>query len=194
MTAVFLLLFVFAQLGAVDALYYHLWKFRLYAVPTSRSEHWVHTIMSLGFMVVVWGLWLTRPQGGWWWAMAVWQVATLAVTFVDVKLEPHTRSAFGGLTGNEYLMHMLMNTLHGIAIAVWAAVTWSDRLAPTGLPAANWGYPWPIDVIAYVSLAAAVAMPVAHIYLGMKDNWGTRSPEPAPGPIAVVPTPRSGES
>ncbi|HZH03721.1 MAG TPA: hypothetical protein VEY30_08060 [Myxococcaceae bacterium] len=174
MTWVLLLYFALAQVAAVDALYYHLWKYRLFERPETRREHWLHTAMSAAFVGVVWGLWCARSLGAWWWVLAIWQGATLAISLWDVALEPQTRARFGGLSGREYFLHMLMNALHGMAWAVWLAVTYADAQQPTGWGPLEHRYPLAAQAVAWVSLAAAVAMPALHLWLGLHPRWAKR--------------------
>ena len=159
------LFFVFAQLAAVDGLVFHLFRYRLYAHPDSRAEHGVHTAMALGFLGVVWGMAYFRPSGVGWWTFAGWQALTLGVSFVDVWIEPRSRARFGGLSRTEYLFHMLMNTLHGIAVAVWAGATASDRLLPNAWGHAVFAWPWPLEIVRWVTLVVAFGIPLWHLAL-----------------------------
>ena len=43
----------YALVGSIDAVYNHLYKFKLYAHPESRYEHILHTIRVLTFPLVL---------------------------------------------------------------------------------------------------------------------------------------------
>jgi hypothetical protein len=94
-------------MGALDSLYYHLWKFRLYARPESRAETVTHLIRAL--VIGVGALLLARVSltPAWFWTLS----AVLGLSFVndvaDVLLEPASRRALGGVPPREYLIHIL---------------------------------------------------------------------------------------
>ena len=53
MSAATVFLMIFGLVAAVDGLYLHLWKYRLYARPESRREHKLHTAQGALFVPVV---------------------------------------------------------------------------------------------------------------------------------------------
>lgn len=53
MIAATIFLALFALVAAVDGLYFHLWKYRLYARPESVYEHKLHTVRAFLFIPIV---------------------------------------------------------------------------------------------------------------------------------------------
>jgi len=107
------LLTVAAPIGAFDSLYYHLWRFRLYARAESRTETVTHVVRALVIGVGALILANGRPSAAWFGVLS----AVLSLSFVndiaDVLLEPASRRALGGLPPIEYLVHILGATLSG---------------------------------------------------------------------------------
>lgn len=120
MSAAFELLMLAALLGAVDVLYFHLYRFRLYAQPGSVAEESTHLARHLLFVGIVLTLLLQPPS-----ATAIVLtlfVLDLANNVADVLLEKSSRAPLGGLPPAEYLVHVLATLLTGMAIsAFWWA-------------------------------------------------------------------------
>lgn len=99
---------VFTTIAALDGLYYHLYKYRLYERPASRLEHQLHTANVTIFVPQVFLLFWMQPHGLWLWLALLTFVASLVVEFFDVLCEPASRRDLGGLSGLEYLLHFMM--------------------------------------------------------------------------------------
>lgn len=127
------LFIVAGTIGAVDILYYHLYKFRLSRRPGSRLETGTHILRAFTFAVGMWILVAFAPVGGWYWALA----AVFALDFLDgifdVAIEPRSRAPLGGLPPLEYSVHMLSTTLTGGAWVAYLISGWAGRLEPTAL-------------------------------------------------------------
>ena len=105
--AVFCLL-LFTTIAGVDGLYFHLYRYRLYARPASLYEHKLHTVNAVLFVPQVVLLVCLRAQGLWLWLLLGLFATTVAVEVTDVLCEEASRRDLGGLTRVEYLMHFLM--------------------------------------------------------------------------------------
>ncbi len=106
-TVALLILTVAAPLGAFDVIYYHLWKFRLYARPESRPETVTHLLRGLligcGAILLAYG----EPHGVWFWIVSAVFVIDFLNDIADVILEPKSRKSLGGLPPLEYLTHIM---------------------------------------------------------------------------------------
>jgi hypothetical protein len=115
MNPVFELLMASATIGAVDVLYLHLYRFRLYAQPGSVAEEVTHLARQVVFLGLV-GVLLASPP----WtrpALAALFTVDLVNSIADVLLERSSRAPLGGLPSVEYLLHVLTTFLTGAAVA-----------------------------------------------------------------------------
>jgi hypothetical protein len=111
-----ILLVAFFAVAAVDGLYFHLWRFRLYARAESRLEHVLHTVRAVLSPPIIWALYVAEPAPL---VLAGALVAVdLLVTLVDVWIEPQSRHGLGGLPRAEYLAHISATMLHVAALAL----------------------------------------------------------------------------
>ena len=154
MVALFYLLCAFALLGSVDIGYFHLYRFRLYRVSSSRGEQITHLLRTLLFLAAL--IWVMDVE-----AHGLFSVilpAILAVDFVnsmlDVLLEPASRRPLGGLPPLEYAVHMLTMFVSGaiMAIAVVECLASLDgptslRWHPLDVPPASRAMGWQIAVV-----------------------------------------------
>lgn len=116
MNMVLELLLAVSMIGALDVLYFHLYKHKLYAHPASVWEEVTHLSRHVIFLAIVAMILFVEP------ATAAPIVASLFVldlfnTAVDVWLERGSRQALGGLSSAEYLLHVLASIGLGAAIA-----------------------------------------------------------------------------
>ncbi len=106
--------------GALDGLYFHLWKFRLYARPQSRTEHLTHTVRACLLGPILW-LAFVAPRLD---LLVALVAVDTAVVLADVWLETESRRDLGGIPRSEYVVHVLANTLHTGAMTLAMAVWW----------------------------------------------------------------------
>ena len=108
-----------AGIGAVDVLYYHLYRFRLYAQPGSVAEEITHLCRHAIFLTLL--LLLSSggrsPQGD------VLVVALVALDLLngaaDVLIARRSREPLGGLPSMESLVHFLSTFGMGLAVAAY---------------------------------------------------------------------------
>src|SRR4029453_12489215 len=86
-----LILFSAAPVGALDVLYFHMWKFRLYQRPRSVKEERTPTRPGVVFPIITIILLLGRPEGSWFWAVALLFGFDSLNTLLDVVFEPESR-------------------------------------------------------------------------------------------------------
>ena len=127
-----------AGIGALDVLYYHLYRFRLYAQPGSIAEEIAHLCRHAIFLalLVLLSSGGRSPQGD----ALVLCLAGLDLLngAADVLLERRSREPLGGLPSAESLVHFL--STFGMGLAVAAYILSPSLPAPTGLLAWQvWG-------------------------------------------------------
>lgn len=152
---------IVAPIGAVDVLYFHIWKFRLHARAESRAETATHIVRELLMAVVVFLLANYEPRGGWFLIVAAAMAFDVVNNVADVALEPASRARVGGLPRAEYVIHIIGATAGGAFSAGYVAVALGLGLAtaPTLLGPAH-GLPswlvWNANALAVGSVALAV--------------------------------------
>ena len=119
-----LLLLALAVLGAVDVIVFHHLKERLTHGVETRAEAWAHVAKAPVYAV----LFLVVPnlalRGAWAWALLGWLVVDVAVAGWDLALEPAARRTRGGVSGGEYVLHVVLSVLAGAAIATITHAVW----------------------------------------------------------------------
>ena len=105
-------------LGAVDGIYFHLNRYRLFAHAESRAEHALHTVRSWLVLPVLALLFLADASGAFLWTAVACVALDQAVLILDLLAEARSRRRFGGLSAAEYQVHVLANGMHGIALAL----------------------------------------------------------------------------
>ena len=163
-TAAAAALAVFLVLAAVDGIYLHLWRYRLHARSASRYEHRLHTVTAVLFAATLPALFLWETGGVLLWMGVALVAADLAVSIVDMLSERDSRAELGGLSTGEYVLHMLIMSARGAALALVLAAR----------PAAAWALDaqWVVGpvpplaaAVAGQALPGAVAMAGLHVWL-----------------------------
>jgi hypothetical protein len=158
-------LFAAFLLGAVDGVYFHLRRYRLFAFPESRGEHVLHTIRAFLVLPPLALLYLADASGLCLWTAAAAIAVDQLMLALDLRAEATSRRRFGGLEPAEYQIHVVANGLHGIALALALASrptsAWSlgaCSLGASSLPVAIQA------LLAVLWLASAVAV-IQHVVL-----------------------------
>src|SRR5690348_15242607 len=103
-----LLLLAMGTVGALDGVWYHLFKLRLAQRSSCRAETITHVVRGITFAVALTALVQGRPSGAWFWALLAVFALDFADDVLDVVIEPKSRAPLGGLPPLEYLVHMLV--------------------------------------------------------------------------------------
>ena len=113
-----------AAIGAVDVLYFHLYRFRLYAQPGSVAEEVTHLCRHAIFLALL----LVLSSGGRSPERDALVFLLIGLDLLngatDVLLERGSRAPLGGLPPLESLVHFLSSFGMGLAVAAYV-------LAPT---------------------------------------------------------------
>jgi hypothetical protein len=157
-------LLVFLVLGAVDGLYLHLWRYRLYARAASKREHLYHSIAAVAFAATLPAVFLWETGGLLLWAGVVLIGADMVVSLADMLAEKDSRADLGGLSRSEYVLHMVIMTAKGSALslalaarpeAAWAVdAAWILQPLPTFATFVGWQ-----------ALPGAVGIGALHLWL-----------------------------
>ncbi len=160
-----LILLAAGPLGAIDVVWYHLLKFKLYSRPQSVREEVTHILRGIFFPLGLGVLLLGRPEGLWFWGVTGVFVVELVNSLVDITLEPESRLP-ARVPGLELVIHYVGATLMGAAAACFMVLEWGagsrpTALTPHGLETLSiWILP-----IGYLTFAVAVALVVTETLL-----------------------------
>ena len=153
-------------IGAIDGLYFHLWKFRLYAQPEARLEHVAHAMRALLVVPTLWVAFFGPVRARV--AVLIGLIAAdLVVAIWDVYLERKSRRSIGGMPHFEYFVHVAVTTLHSAAETVTLI-----GLLVTGLRATRG---WISNVVLVGMLGVAVLACATHFVL-LLPRFSTSGP------------------
>ena len=168
-------------LGAIDGLYFHLQRYRLFAHAESRGEHALHTVRAFLVLPPLTLLYLAEPTGLYLWLAAACIAADQVALALDLRAEATSRRRFGGLSAAEYQIHVGANGLHGVALALALASRPASAWSPSASSLQYSTLPFVLQaLLAALWLAAAVAA-VQHAAL----LFGEHDEEPASTETAV---------
>ena len=166
-------------LGAIDGIYFHLKRYQLFAHTESRHEHALHTVRAFLIMPPLALLYLAEPSGLWLWAAAACIATDQIALALDVRAEATSRRRFGGLSAEEYQIHIAANGLHSVALALALASrpvdAWS--VAETSLHCSS--FPLPLQAFLGVLWLVAAAGAVQHLALLLGQHDDAATPERA---------------
>ncbi len=158
------LMVAFFSVAAVDGVYFHLWKFRLFARPESRVEHALHTARAILAPPIVWLLYIAPP--GPLLAVAVLIGLDQLAAVADVLIEPKSRKSLGGLPRTEFQAHVLATIAHVGALAL--AIMGRLQLAADGALA----FSIHVKIVAIALVTGAII--VAALHVALLHPMGTR--------------------
>lgn len=189
------LMVVLGPIAAVDGIYYHIYKMRLYRRRSARFENLTHWYRAASYGFVLWMLLHYSPAGGWFWLMAAVFAADFVDDVCDVLLEPNSRAPLGGLPRVEYLIHMTSMAFTGGIAVVFLYAAWPLHAAPTALIAHGSDFmPAWLRVDGLLSVGGAAALGLFEISLSIRAYRNGDVDRELPAPAlsgAVVGVPRS---
>jgi hypothetical protein len=151
------ILVIAAPIGAIDVVYFHMWKFRLFARPQSRREEITHLVREAIVPVIFAVLLSGRPAGTLYWIVAALFLLDALNSLADVMIEPASRAPIG-VPPNELAIHFIGTTAMGAAWATYMNAGWPLRNEPTAL------LTWPVGTFPeFVQPLAIGALGVAVI-------------------------------
>lgn len=137
MNLTLLILLTAGPIGATDVIYFHLYKFRLYARPQSFREELTHIARGAVIPILFAMLLLGQPQGAMFCVVVALFVIDTVNSLIDVMVEPASRASLGGVPPAELAVHFIGATLIGAAFGNFVISGWSTRHAPNAFA------PWP---------------------------------------------------
>lgn len=124
------ILTVVGTVGAVDVLYFHLYRFRLWEQPSAVVEEVTHLARHVIFLALL----ATLAGGVESAAVDRWVIALFVLDLInsamDILYEPESRKPLGGLPGPESLIHVLSSFGLGVAAMSYAVAREQLPLAP----------------------------------------------------------------
>jgi hypothetical protein len=155
--ALFVLL-VAGPIGAIDVIYFHLWKFRLFERPESVKEEITHIIRGFVAPTATGILLLGSPHGLWFWTVAALFALDALNSLLDVIFEPGSRAP-RGVPPSELAIHFLGVSFMGAAWALYMVLGWNAGYDPTAIMPRTHGFvpDWAIT-LGYLAVAAAFAL------------------------------------
>lgn len=128
-----LLMMIIAPLGAIDLIYYHGFKFKLYDRKESQLETVIHLIRGILFSAGAFLILNYQPTGLWFWITGGIFILDLANSILDVSIEGKSRKTLGGVPTQEYIIHTIGSTFAGAITISYFISGWQYRLLPTSL-------------------------------------------------------------
>jgi hypothetical protein len=113
---------LFAILAVFDGFYLHIFKYRLYQHPDSKTEHLTHTLRAVLFPVICYFLFLAQNSETCFYIGLAAVTADIAVLGWDAFLEKDSRASMGGLPRWEYILHLFVNGFHFATIAAFLSM------------------------------------------------------------------------
>jgi hypothetical protein len=132
MLAATVLLVLIGLLGAFDIAYFHTYRGRLVERPESKREAWLHVARGFVYALQFLAVPNLRLTGGFYGLLVVVFVLDVGVAVADVLEEPRSRAKQGGLSGGEYLMHIVLSVLVGAMLSNLVSATASWPFEPSG--------------------------------------------------------------
>ena len=130
---VLIAIFVIAPIGAIDAMYFHNIKYKLYANPDSRKEQVTHILRAFMLGIAVLFIVAFEPHGTWFWGVGTIFVIDFLNNVIDVSLEHASRKNLGGLEREEYIIHIVGASGMGGVTFIYFALGWHLADLPTAL-------------------------------------------------------------
>ena len=121
-TLAIILVTLFALLGLYDGFYLHIFKYKLYAHPESRTEHIMHTIRGVLFPGILYFLYLRNDCTACFYIGMILVVFDIIVLGIDAFIEIDSRAFMNGLPRWEYIVHLFVNGFHFASIAVYLII------------------------------------------------------------------------
>ena len=155
-------------IGAIDVVYFHLWKFRLYSRPQSRAEELTHITRGVMVPVVFAMLLVGRPEGTLFWIGAALFFLDMLDGILDVMFEPRSRAPIG-VPPLELAIHFIGTTMMGASWGIYMITGWATRNAPSAL--IRWAPgtfpPW-LPTLAWGGLASGLVLVLVETALVVK--------------------------
>ncbi|MDZ4725702.1 MAG: hypothetical protein SH817_06075 [Leptospira sp.] len=153
----------FAGLAFFDGIVLHLWKYKLYSHSETIYEHRLHTFRAIIFPMILIGLFLYDIRGPLFFCVLFIAILDLVIQGFDMWEEKKARTMFGGLSSIEYILHVVLTSLHTSMLLLYLiikpkeAFNWNETQILSSSP--NYYF------IAINLLPGAIIVAIIHIIL-----------------------------
>ena len=174
MRTALIILFVAGPVGALDVVYFHIWKFRLYRRAQSRREEVTHLIRGIMVPAIFGALLAGRPEGTLFLAVAATFLLDTLNSLIDVMVEPRSRASLGGVPPAELAVHFIGTSLMSAAFVTFLLDGWRSRHAAAAL--VRWpagALPWWFITMARGALLTAAFLVIFEAALAWR--WRARA-------------------
>lgn len=114
------LLLAMAVLGGADILLFHSISHSLRQHPPARVELVPHALRGPTYLLLFLGVPNLRLDGAWFGVLLTVLALDLALSIWDFAVEHRSRRVLGGLTGGEYVLHVILAILFGALLStIW---------------------------------------------------------------------------
>jgi len=134
--------------AAIDGMYFHFQRFRLWQHPETRTEHALHTARAVLMPPTI--AFLFAPGHAALACAAVLVGLDLIASLLDVAVERRSRERFGGLPHGEYVIHLVATVFHVEAVTL----AFAGRLSGIAAPPVGWAHGLVIVMVVGASFAA----------------------------------------
>jgi hypothetical protein len=163
-----IILLTAGPIGAVDVIYFHLWKFRLFERPESVKEEITHLLRGYLVPVATGILLLGNPEGAWFWVIFGLFAFDSLNSLLDVIFEPASRRP-RIVPPAELAVHFFGISLMGAAFATFVAGGWHARHHAMALTAHTGSVlPDSLFRLGFIGLAGAFALATFEAFLFMR--------------------------
>ena len=168
MIAATICLMVFSLVAGFDGIYFHFYKYKLYARAESLYEHKMHTVSAVLFIPVVALLFAGNFAGVLLWLGVLFILAETVIEIADVLSERDSRASIGGLSPAEYATHVLAITFRVAALALALAAKPLSAWDLSASVVASQQYPEIVTTTALNMVIGNIVMVLVHIWLMQK--------------------------
>lgn len=149
--------------AAVDGMYFHLYKYKLYARPESVVEHLTHTLRAATMAIAAFLFFVVNAGGKLLWAGCLLIVFDLAIETWDVLIERRSRANLGGLSSAEYLAHAHAILLYAAAYALVMAAKPAGAFALGAPLVLQQAHPAPVRWLGWAVGIGSVLSTIQHV-------------------------------
>lgn len=162
-------------LGAFDIAYFHTWCGRLTRRRESRTEAWIHVARGVVYAAQFALVPNVRLEGAWFFALVALFLVDAAVAVSDVLIEPASRASQGGLSGAEYLMHIVLSVLVGGLLHAVFSSTWGAWALPARAAVVS-DVPWALRALAACMAVGSLGVAALEALSLWEATWAPPTP------------------
>ncbi len=156
MTKIQFYLLILTSIGVVDEIFYHHFKHDLIRHKECLKENLLHMARYVNYFLIFNLTAHFEMLGNFAWLMIFIVFCDIIVGFLDIWVEPSSREKFGGLTKQEYLLHMMLSFMLGIFLFNFLPVLFAQTQQPTAFIYLGADWNWVRTLFTICSLGSVV--------------------------------------